>query len=310
MYDSIKPYKKEILDLIKKTWNTPYVSIKEGTYPIIEKKFSFLEIDHTDGIGTKGVYHWNKRTFRNAVIDALAMNLNDLAMAHAVPYKLQNHIILPKDDYEAILELVRNLVDECLLRNIIITGGETSVQNNINGMDLSLTASGFLKNNIPNSFKAGDVLVGLKSNGLHSNGFTKVREVFEDEFKLDFIEPAIIYSDKILKLDDKFKINGMQHITGGAFTKFKDSLKDVDLILGKNHKLIPQQIFKELYKKGISDEEMYKTFNCGIGFILSVSKDDAGEIAKELGGDIIGGVTNGIGKINIESMFSDKVVEF
>jgi len=310
MYDPTKPYKKEIIDLIKKTWNTPYVSIKEGTYPVIEKKFSFLEVDHTDGIGTKGIYHWNKRTFRNAVIDALAMNLNDLAMMRAVPYKLQNHIIIPKDDHEAILEIVSTLVDECLLRDIAITGGETSVQNNINGMDISLTASGFLRNEIQNIFEAGNILVGLKSNGLHSNGFTKVREIFGEGFKIYFVEPTAIYSDKILKLDNKFKIHGMQHITGGAFTKFKDSLKAVDLIIRRDHKLKPQKIFSEVYEKGVSDEEMYKTFNCGIGFVLSVAKEYSEDVAKELSGEIIGEVTFGNGKVKIESMFSNKVVEF
>ena len=56
MYNSIKPYKKDILELIKQTWETPYVSVKDGIYPIIEKKFSYPEVDHTDGIGTKGFF--------------------------------------------------------------------------------------------------------------------------------------------------------------------------------------------------------------------------------------------------------------
>lgn len=58
MYDPIKSYKKNILELIKQTWETPYVFVKEGTYPIIERKFQYKEVDHTDGIGTKGIYHW------------------------------------------------------------------------------------------------------------------------------------------------------------------------------------------------------------------------------------------------------------
>lgn len=80
MYDPTKPYKKQILELIKQTWETPYVSVKGDIYPIIERKFSYPEVDHTDGIGTKGVYHWQQRTFGNAALDALAMNLNDLAL--------------------------------------------------------------------------------------------------------------------------------------------------------------------------------------------------------------------------------------
>src|SRR3989344_8357563 len=87
-YEPSKPYKQAILDLIRTTWETPYVSVRPGTHPIIQKKFSSPEVDHTDGIGTKGVYHWRAGTFHNAVIDSLAMNLNDLAVMRAVPYKI------------------------------------------------------------------------------------------------------------------------------------------------------------------------------------------------------------------------------
>ena len=102
----------------------------------------------------------------------------------------------------------------------------------------------------------------------------------------------------------------MMHITGGAYTKLRDIIRDADITINKNHNLHPQQIFQELYQKGISDEEMYKTFNCGIGFILSVSPKDADKIIKEIDASIIGKVTNGAGKIKIESMFSDKQIEF
>jgi phosphoribosylaminoimidazole (AIR) synthetase len=159
MYDPTKPYKKDILELIKQTWETPYVSVEEpmeGVYPIIKKKFSYLEVDHTDGIGTKGVYHWHQKTFRNAALDALAMNLNDLALMRAIPYKLQNHILIPEDDKEAILEIVASLTEECKKRNIAITGGETSIHNNIDGLEISISISGFIKNYKPNRFEIGE----------------------------------------------------------------------------------------------------------------------------------------------------------
>src|SRR3989344_797192 len=124
MYNPTKPYKYKILKLIESTWDTPYVKVEKGLYPVIKKKFSALEISHTDGIGTKGSYHWKKRTFKNAVLDALAMNLNDLAMVGAIPYAIQNHIVLPKDDHEAILAIVKRLLAECRQRNIAMTGGE------------------------------------------------------------------------------------------------------------------------------------------------------------------------------------------
>ena len=308
MYEPIKPYKKKILELVRGTWETPYVSIRDDIYPIIEKKFSYPEIDHTDGIGTKGIYHWQQGTFRNAVLDALAMNLNDLAIARAVPYKLQNHIIIPEED-ERILKIIEALSEECKRREIAITGGETSIHNNISGLDISITISGFIKESKENKFKEGDALIGFRSNGLHSNGFTKVREVFGEEDRVEFIEPTKIYLDEVLNLNSKFDIHGMMHITGGAYSKLKDLLENTDVEINKVHKLEPQNIFKELYKRGVSDEEMYKTFNCGIGFILSVSSKDANNVINGLDTDIIGKVVSGTGKIKIESMFSDKVIE-
>ncbi|MFH1714384.1 MAG: AIR synthase-related protein [Candidatus Nealsonbacteria bacterium] len=308
MYEPIKPYKKKILELVKETWETPYVSIRDDIYPIIEKKFSYPEIDHTDGIGTKGIYHWRQGTLRNAVLDALAMNLNDLAIVRAVPYKLQNHIIIPEED-ERILKIIEALSEECKKRKIAITGGETSIHNNINGLDISMTISGFIKKSKENKFKEGDALIGFRSNGLHSNGFTKVREVFGEEDRAEFIEPTKIYLDEVLNLNSKFDIHGMMHITGGAYSKLKDLLENTDVEINKVHKLEPQSIFKELYKRGVSDEEMYKTFNCGIGFILSVSSEDADNVITELDADIIGKVVSGTSKIKIESMFSDKLIE-
>lgn len=312
MYDPRKPYKQQILRLIRTTWKTPYLSVQEGIYPIFKRKFSYPEVEHTDGIGTKGIYHWRKRTFRNAVLDALAMNLNDLAIVGAVPYKLQSHIVLPKDDHEAILSIVRSLGKECKKRRIAITGGETSIHDDAQGMDISMTVSGFVSNPKPNRFKIGDVLIGIRSGGLHSNGLTKIRELFKKEWRKEFVAPTRIYADEILKLLGKYKIHGMMHITGGAFTKLKDILsEELDVVLEGSLKLAPQKIFYEIYKRGLPDEEMYKTFNCGIGFVLSVDVKDAKKVVKKLkNADILGHIVRGRGRIVIHSSFSTKKVVF
>jgi len=312
MYAPEKPYKKQILELIKQTWETPYVSIEEGAYPVIKKKFSYLEVDHTDGIGTKGIYHWQQGTFKEAVLDALAMNLNDLAIVGAIPYKLQNHITVPEED-DRIVEIIKALSEECQKRNIAITGGENSFHDNSKGLDISITVGGFIKKLRSNEFKSYDLLIGIESNGLHSNGFTKVREVFGKEARDEFIKPTNIYLDTILALNEKFDIHGMMHITGGAFTKLKDLLGNTDVLISRSHQLKPQAIFYELYQKGISDEEMYKTFNCGIGFILSVDPRDVKEILSEIKdfkAGIIGKIIPGSGKVKIESFFSNKEITF
>lgn len=308
MYDPTKPYKKQILELIKQTWETPYVSVKDG---IVKKKFSYPEFHHTDGIGTKGIFHWEQRSFRNAVLDALAMNLNDLALMRATPYALIDHLFLPEDDKDAILELVKSLSEECGKRNIAVTGGETAIHNNMQGLEISVNLLGFVKELKPNLFKNNDVLIGIESSGLHSNGFTRVREIFD--YKPDFIVPTNIYLDTFLRLEKEFDIHGMMHITGGAFTKLKDLLYNADAIITNEHNLEPKEIFWELYKKGISDEEMYKTFNCGVGFVLGVSKEDSNRCLdeiKDFKADIIGKVIPGTGKIKIQSKFSDREIEY
>lgn len=309
MYNPTKPYKNKIISLIRKTWHTPFISIKEGIYPIIRKKFDYSEVDHTDGIGTKGIYHWQKRAFKNAVLDALAMNLNDLAMARAIPYKLQNHIILPKDGHNAILKTLGYLSKECIKRKIAITGGETSIHNNSDGLDISMTVSGFVIKPKPNQFRTGDLLIGIKSNGIHSNGFTRVREVFKSNYRPEFIVPTRIYLDQILELDNKIKMNGLMHITGGAFTKLKQVLpKNCDIVINRDHKLKPHKVFYELYKRGTGDEEMYKTFNCGVGFVFSTSPVNIKKILPCKDMAVLGQIIPGKGKIKIESVFSNKIV--
>lgn len=312
MYDPTKPYKKQIFELIEKTWDNPYVTIEKGIYPVIKKKFDWPEVDHSDGIGSKGIYHWQKRTFKSAVFDALAMNLNDLALMRAVPYKLQNHIIIPEDDNEAIIEIISALSDECVKRNIAITGGETSIQSNLKGMDIGMTVSGVIQNVKSNKIREGDMLVGFKSNGIHSNGFSKVREIFSEEIWQEFTESTVVYIDDILKIDEKYNIHGMMHMTGGSYTKLKDITDgNIDLEISNSHKLKPQKIFHEIYRKGVSDEDMYKTFNCGVGFIISVSKEDAKKIVNQYTDtDIIGFAVAGSGKVQIKSAFSDKVVKY
>lgn len=309
MYNPTKPYKHQILRLIESTWKTPYVTVEKGLYPIFKKNFSSWEVQHTDGIGTKGIYHWEMSTFGNAVVDALAMNLNDLAMVGATPYAVQNHIVLPKDDHEIILEIVKKLVSECKKRKIAMTGGETSIHSNQQGMDISITVSAFIKQRRENICKTGDVLIGLPSNGLHSNGITKVREVFGKKVRKEFTEPTAIYLDQILEVLKNRNVHGMMHITGGAFTKLKDILHDTDVHIAQPKKLRPHEIFREMHQKGLSNNVMYSTFNCGVGFILSVPKSEVSAVLKNLKNSaVLGSVFKGRDVVKITSAFDGKEI--
>ncbi len=300
VYDTTKPYTQELLRLVKRTWETPFVSVRGG---LVRRKFSLPEYHHSDGIGTKGVFHWKMRSFRAAVVDALAMNLNDLAMMGARPYALVDHLLLPSDDGRAIVELVRALSDECVKRGIAITGGETAIHNNLEGLEISMTVMGFVERWLPNRFHPGDVLVGLPSSGLHSNGFTLVREKFS-ELREEFVVPTRIY-----ELREAFflPLSGRMHITGGAFTKLKGLLRGADAHL--TGLFPPQEIFHELHARGIPDEEMYRTFNCGTGFVLGIERGREGELLELLGeGRVVGEVRKGSGRVFIESAFSGKQI--
>lgn len=316
-YDPTKPYKERILKAIEATWKTPYVSVTQGgekefrydPYPIVEHHFggNNLFIDHTDGIGTKGVHHWRARTFKHAVADALAMNLNDIAQVRGTPFKLQNHIILQHDDHEAIIEIVGEMAKLCKSYNIAITGGETSIQNNIMGMDISMTVSSFLSLPCRRETKVGDWLLGVYSSGLHSNGFTLATELLPDNWLESLTYPTINYYNLIDSLWKKYKISGAWHIAGGGFTRLKTP--GIDMRICVPYPGIPA-IFHELYKAtGKNDEVMYKTFNCGVGFVISAEPDVAREIIKSYDDPPIrhiGAVSEGDGRIKIVSSFGGK----
>jgi len=180
-------------------------------------------------------------------------------------------------------------------------------------LEISVTINGLIKQKKSNRFIEEDNLIGIKSNGLHSNGFSKIREIFREEFKSEFVEPTTIYSDVLFNLIDRFDIHGMIHLTGGAYTRLRQLRKNQDIIIF-SHALIPQKIFYDIYEKGVLDEEMYRTFNCGIGFILSVCEQNSKEIISKLKNNglescVIGKVVKGSGKVKIKSAFSQREIE-
>ena len=144
---------------------------------------------------------------------------------------------------------------------------------------------------------------------MQCNGFTRVRGIFGEEFRPEFVEPTLIYYDSILELIQSMNINGMMNITGGAFTKLESVLGGNDIEINSDL-MKPQEIFFELYKRGVSDGEMYETFNCGVGFVLSVPENPERTIdflgLKGLDSGLIGKVVRGNGKIKIQSAFSGR----
>ena len=325
MYDTTKPYKARILRAIESTWDSPYSHITRWPnqpYPIIRSRHDCaLEVDHTDGIGTKGMLHYQWGTWKYAVQDALAMNLNDLLAVRATPYKLQNHLTLQNDFHEVIVEVVESLASLCKQYKIAMTGGETSIMDNVKGMDLSVTVTGFVRSLKGSLMQPGDLLVGLPSSGVHSNGFTQIRRFFDGAALAEFLEPTTIYWDKVFPHLDS--INACIHIAGGGFTRLRDYMQYDQAVKIKQYKT-RHSIFDEIYKEGqteltdlqpnwkLTDEKMYNTFNCGIGMILSVPQEEVVKVLTPLEGEIIGEVVPGDGsqKITIDSIFSDSVVTY
>ncbi len=323
-YNTTKPFTEKILRLIQETWpkSGPFRIERVKNQVIIRKNpknwKDYLEVDKTDGIGTKGSLHWRMKTFSFAVQDAFAMNANDLIRIGAEPYRLQNHIMLQEENEEVILSIIKSLAVLCKRYKVAITGGETAILDTSDGLEIGITMIGLVKKSeiIRPNIKAGDKLIGLASSGIHSNGLTFARKILHDAKEL--IRPTEIYLEGIKDVLKTYRkeIHGMVHITGGAFTKLKDiSNKKVDINIVREHKLNPQPIFFSLIKKGkLSDAQMYKTFNNGIGFIIAVNKNAAQSvlniIKKYYKSDIIGSVEKGSGQIKIESKFSDKKVMF
>ena len=259
---------------------------------------------HTDGVGTKILIAQLMKKYDTIGIDCIAMNVNDIICVGSKPLGYLSYIALQNTNDFLLKELTKGLVKGAKLSNIAIVGGETAILPDIitgkeNGYNFDLAGMIFgiindkKKIILGNRIKSGDIILGIHSTGLHSNGYTLARKVLLEKYLIndkpeyldtklgnELLKPTAIYSKTILKLIDQFDtsvIHGLSHITGGAFTKLNRLNSNVDYILDD----LPQikGIFKQIMIDGkINIVEMYKTFNMGIGFCIIVSKDEVENI--------------------------------
>lgn len=297
MYDPTKPLNEEILKLIKSTW-TDYMCMKELLYPAYELPGLGWHIDHTDGIGTKGLIHWKRETFDEAVQDVIAMNLNDLAMAGASGYKAQIHLVLPEENKEKILKIMECMTKRCIENGIAITGGETSIQDT-SSFDISMTVTGHVLYKEMNKIQEGDIILGLPSNGPHSNGFTLLRKLYPNLECEWFSWPTTNYSNAMRTHSGP---SAAMHITGGAYSKIKKILpKNLNAKLtvdGGNH----AGLWGALSQK-VSAKEFYTTWNGGYGMVVFANPANAVELRKQLGANHLGYVIPGNGNVIINPCF-------
>ena len=250
---------------------------------------------HSDGVGTKLMVAQLMGRFDSIGIDCIAMNVNDIICVGAEPLAFIDYIALRSANDHLVKEIVKGLVKGAKQSDMAIIGGETAVLPDLindtgeNAFDLAGTVLGVTEK--PNlilgdKIKMGDIILGVESSGLHSNGYTLARKVLLSKYSVDdaahylihtvgeeLLIPTIIYKKPVMDIlkQKHILIHGFAHITGGSFTKLTRLNMKVDYKLDN----LPDShgIFKQIQVDGhIETKEMYRTFNMGIGFCIILPK--------------------------------------
>ena len=267
----------------------------------------------TDGVGTKIEIANSINKFNTIGIDLVAMSVNDLIVQGARPLFFLDYISINKVNLLKLKSIMRGILKGCKISNCNLVGGETAEMPGTyakNKLDIAGFAVGIVEEKkILNGkkIKNGDLILAIPSSGLHSNGYSLVRRLIDIKkinikknkfLKKELIKPTKIYVKEILNLIDKNLLNGCANITGGGVA---DNLKRVlpnnlnaEINLLNINSL---KIFHWLKSHGISDEEMLKTFNCGVGFCLIINPKNFKKVIKFFSNKykpyIIGKICNG-----------------
>ena len=273
----------------------------------------------TDGVGTKIEIANTLNKYDTIGIDLVAMSVNDLIVQGAKPLLFLDYISINKIDLMKLRSIIKGIIYGCKQSMCELVGGETAEMPGTyekGKFDIAGFAVGVVdKNKILNKskIKKNDLILAIPSSGLHSNGFSLVRYLLNEKkinikknkfLKTELLRPTKIYVQEVLKLIEKNLINGCANITGGGLA---DNIKRVipeNLVAEINlDKIKTLSIFRWLHKNGISDREMLKTFNCGVGFCLIISPKNFYNakryFTKEFKPYIIGKISNGKGKVKL-----------
>ena len=287
---------KAVLNAKRKGFGAPMTEI--GHYAGLLDMGSFALAMTTDGVGSKVLIANAMKKWDTVGIDCIAMNVNDLYAIGAEPIAFVDYLAVEQVDPKRAGQLAIGLQRGAQLSNMTIVGGETaSLPEIINGFDLAGTAIGVVdKDKIVTGEKIqlGDVLVGVPSDGLHSNGYTLARRIIEQSMYTyhdqmpdsdktigeELLTPTRIYFE-ILELVKKCDVHGLAHITGSGLLKLH---RITGFGFEINDPLEPQPIFGFLQKLGdVDDIEMYRTFNMGMGFVVVVPEEEASLACKLMG---------------------------
>lgn len=241
---------------------------------------------HSDGVGTKVLVAEFLRKYDTVGIDCVAMNVNDVICLGAEPIALVNYLALERTRPEVVRRVMVGLRRGALEAGVAIVSGETAIMPEVvKGFDLAATVIGLVKKDriiTGEETQPGDVILGLRSSGIHSNGLTLARRLLlkgrpNHAIAKELLRPTRIYVKQISRiLKAHLEIHGLAHITGGAYSKLRRIGRRANVGFFLDHLPPPQPIFNKIQQKGrISDREMYRTFNMGTGFLIICSKSVA-----------------------------------
>ncbi|MBQ7739777.1 MAG: phosphoribosylformylglycinamidine cyclo-ligase [Eubacterium sp.] len=299
-----------IKDYVKKT-NIPGVIGGIGGFggmfelPLGDYKNPVL-VSGTDGVGTKLKLAFLLDKHDTIGIDCVAMCVNDVACSGAKPLFFLDYIACGKNYPEKIAEIVKGVAEGCVLSGCALVGGETAEHPGLMP-DEDYDLAGFTvgigeKDKLVSGehLKAGDALIAVASSGVHSNGFSLVRKVFDINEKTiavkydelgttlgeELLTPTRIYVKPLLALMDSVRVNAISHITGGGFYEnVPRMLNDNTLAVIQKDKCPKKPIFDLIAKTGnIPERDMFNTFNMGTGLIIAVDSDKADEAVSILNG--------------------------
>ncbi len=264
-------------------------------------------VSSTDGVGTKLKIAFMLKKHDTIGIDLVAMCVNDILTSGAEPLFFLDYFATGKLSTKIAADVIKGIANGCKMAGCSLIGGETAEMPglyNEGEYDLAGFSVGIVERNkiIDGSgIRSGDVIIGLSSNGLHSNGYSLARKLFFGIKKYkpnkfvrelnctigeELLKPTRIYVKSVLEALKIYKIKGMAHITGGGITenlpRIIPEVSGLRAVIKKGSWPL-HKIFDIIQMQGgVSDKEMYRTFNMGIGFILVVSKTDVIKIIKKL----------------------------
>ena len=249
-------------------------------------------VSSTDGVGTKIEIANKFKKFNTIGIDLVAMCVNDLIVQGAKPIFFLDYIAVDRLRYVKVKKIINGIVEGCKLAGCSLIGGETAEMPGTyskNKFDLAGFAVGLVEKKkllTKSKIKKNDIVLAVPSSGLHSNGFSLVRHILKKykkhipiNIKKELIKPTKIYVKELNQINKNNLINGCANITGGGLLGNLIRIVPDNLCINIDlSKIKTKTVFKWIKKNSISDLEMIKTFNCGVGFCLITNKKNLNKI--------------------------------